>query len=262
MSFDPSPLASLSLPYAGIVGLITLYWLGRVALQARQGKVINVAWWAVAGILALLFTSVLDLPALFGIAAFLLLLAEFWPLAYKKAEHKPRATWFFLAVFFGFLGAISIVFSGILSLTTLFATFAALLVGIAGLLMVVLFAEPKLAPQPVSLGFQHRWQKSVQPEWPDLSVTLTSNGTYLKNISNSDLYLAGWSPRGVNAWLQAHNAQGEIVKELLVQQEVVLPIGEHDLGVLVWYAMPASNKILLFRAEWLPRSQENERLIN
>jgi hypothetical protein len=258
-----TPLTELTGPYALALGLITLYWLLRTAREARLGHLPGVAWWAVPGLALLLLTPALDVPALFGLGAAALLLAEFWPLPYRRAPRRPSPAWPLVSVLIGAALTFSVWQVPSPAPLALVAALCALLAGMAGLLGVALFparGAPPTARTP--LNFQTRWHRTVTPEWPDLSVTLSEQGAHLKNISRRPVRLAGWSPAGINAWYRVRGPDGEVLSELRVGQEALLPVGERDSGVRVWYGPDRSPEAHLFRADWTPLGRAGGRVLN
>ncbi|BBN95065.1 hypothetical protein DEGR_17980 [Deinococcus grandis] len=67
---------SLNLPLAVTLAVLAAYWLGRVIRAARSRLAPRVTYWAAPGLGALLLAPLLDVPALFGVGAGLMLLAE------------------------------------------------------------------------------------------------------------------------------------------------------------------------------------------
>lgn len=260
---DLGPLSGLTGPYALALGLIALYWLLRVGREARLGSLPRVAWWAVPGLALLLLTPTLDVPALFGLGAAALLLAEFWPLPYRRAQGRPSPAWPLVSLLIG----AALVFSAWQvprpELLALVAALCALLAGVAGLLGAALYPARGAAPKASApLNFQTRWHRTVTPEWPDLSVTLSEQGAHLKNISPRPVRLAGWSPAGINAWFRVRGPDGEVLSELRAGQEALLPVGERDSGVRVWYGPDTSPQAHLFRADWTPVGRADGRVLN
>mgnify|MGYP000557160165 CR=1 FL=1 len=78
--------------YALTLLLLTLYWWRRVAREGREGRVPRAAWWSVPGLVFMLFAPILEQPTFFGVGAFMLLFAEFWPGAYRRAQ-RPGWWW-------------------------------------------------------------------------------------------------------------------------------------------------------------------------
>ncbi len=264
--FAVTPITEITLPFALALGLIALYWLLRVAREARLGYLPRVAWWALPGLALLLLTPVLDVPALFGIGAAALLLAEFWPLPYRRAATRPSPAWPLVGV----LSAVALM-AAVLNAPTpqplaFGAALGALLAGAAGLLGVALYPVRETgraaAGRSSTLNFQARWHRTVTPEWPDLSVTLSERGAHLKNISRRPLLLAGWSPAGINAWYRVRGPDGRVLAELRAGQEALLPMNGRDSGVRVWYGPDPSSDPHLFRADWTPTARADQRVLN
>ena len=261
---DLTPLTEVTGVYAIFLGLIALQWLVRVGREARLGYLPRVAWWAVPGLALLLLTPTLDVPALFGLGAAALLLAEFWPLPYRRASRRPSPAWPLVSVLVGAVLAFSLLQGERSEPLAFVAAVCALLAGLAGLLGTALYPAGGVlarAPQP-PLNFQTRWHPTVTPEWPDLSVTLSEQGAHLKNISPRPVRLAGWSPAGINAWYRVRGPDGQVLSELRAGQEALLPVGERDSGVRVWYGPDKSPDAHLFRADWTPLGRADGRVLN
>ncbi|MFK7601752.1 hypothetical protein ACI3L1_06025 [Deinococcus sp. SM5_A1] len=258
-----TPLTEVSGLYALVIGLIALQWLLRTAREARLGYLPRVAWWAVPGLALLLLTPTLDVPALFGLGAAALLLAEYWPLPYRRVSARPSPAWPLVSVLIGAALAFGILQNQRPEPVAFVAALCALLAGMAGLLGVVLYpAKGAAAKTRPSLNFQTRWHRTVTPEWPDLSVTLSEQGAHLKNISKRPVRLAGWSPAGINAWYRVRGPDGEVLSELRAGQEALLPVGERDSGVRVWYGPDKAQEAHLFRADWTPLGRADGRVLN
>lgn len=245
----PGPLTGANPLYLLAVGSLGVFWLWRVWSEGRQGRRPLAAWLSLPGLLALLAAPRLDIPALFGMGAALLLLAEYGPGTYLKVKRRPRAAWL--------LGVLA---TGLALLVGAqwFAATGVLLGAAAGLVSALaLPPAPARPPARRSLGFAARWQSARVPEWPELSLTLTQDGATLKNESAQALALAGWSPAHTNAWLlplDTTPAQGgRPLRVLEPRASAFLPLGEREGGVRVWYA-PAQDlgDLRLFRADWRP----------
>lgn len=258
-----APLTPLLPGVSGLFGLSLLllvaYWLGRVGREARQGFRPGVAWWTVPGLLCVLLAPVLDVPPLFGVGAGLLLLAEFWPLAYRRARTRPGWTWPLIAALLGLALGWSALNTGAGQTLPLIAGLLLLLSGLAGLIASAAYPRATLT----ELGFQTRWGRSRVPEWPDLSVTLTPSGAQIRNVSRAPLRLAGWSPRSVNGWLLVRDPQGQPLNTLRAGQSAFLPLAHHEGGVRVWYVpVRRPQETLLFRADWTPVQAQGTRVLN
>lgn len=264
------------------VALIAAQWLWRVGREARLGFTPGVAWWAVPGLMCLLLAAILDVPALFGVGAALLLLAEFWPPAYRRPRSRPDPAWPAVGAVLSLVAVV-----GVLRREALGApgggagpqpVLLTLLLGLsvasaAGLLGALRF--PKAATRP-ALGFQARWNRTLTPDWPELNVTLSERGAHLRNVSRTPLRLAGWSPAGMNAWYRVRDEQGRVLAELAAGQVALLPVTPFDSGVRVWYgpvegrrgADPrgeqdaGSPPARLFRADWTPAAHAARRVLN
>ncbi len=262
---DLAPLPEVTGLYAVFLGLIALQWLLRVGREARLGYLPRMAWWAVPGLALLLLTPTLDVPALFGLGAAALLLAEFWPLPYRRASARPAPAWPLVSVFIGLVLALSVLQTPSLEPVAFVTALSALLAGVAGLLGVTLFPAGGVAVAArnrPALNFQTRWHRTVTPEWPDLSVTLSEQGAHLRNISKRPVRLAGWSPAGINAWYRVRGPDGQVLSELRAGQEALLPVGERDSGVRVWYGPAKTQEAHLFRADWTPVGRADQRVLN
>ncbi|MFC3835443.1 MULTISPECIES: hypothetical protein [Deinococcus] len=253
--FPLEPLYPVSGVLALSIALIAAYWLLRIGREARRRFVPTVAWWTLPGLGMLLAAAILDIPALFGVGAAVLLLAEFWPGAYRRTADRPPFAW----------PAVGVVIGGALLLSVLRAepqplplVLALLLVlaGGAGLLASALYPRPV----PAAPGFLARWNTPVVPEWPELNVTLSERGAHLKNVSRGKLLLAGWSPAGVNAWYRVRGEDGQVVSELRAGQEALLPVSAWDSGIRVWYGAAEAPRV--FRADWTPAARAAERVLN
>ncbi|WP_288404230.1 hypothetical protein [uncultured Deinococcus sp.] len=248
-----TPLFGLSLL------LLAAYWLGQVWREARRGWRPGAAWWAVAGLLALLLAPVLDVPPLFGVGGGLLLVLEFWVPGYRRARTRPGWTWPLIAALLGAALGWSALVTGAGQTLPLVAGLTLLLCGLAGLLSSAAYPRTRRT----ELGFQARWSRSRVPEWPDLSVTLTPSGAQIRNVSRSELRLAGWSPRSVNGWLLVRDPQGQPLNTLRAGQTAFLPLAHHEGGVRVWYVpVRGPQDTLLFRADWTPVQSQGTRVLN
>lgn len=251
------PLGPVSGALALCVAVIAGYWLGRVAREARARFRPGVAWWGVPGLAALLAAAIVDVPALFGIGAAALLLAEFWPDAYRPAAARPAFAWPAVGAVTGGALVVGVLGQAPQPLLLVFAL-ALLLAGVGGLVASALY----VAGRPV-LGFQARWNTPHVPEWPELNVTLTERGAQLKNVSRGRVRLAGWSPAGVNAWYRVRGEDGRVLAELRAGQVALLPVSEWDSGVRVWYGRGRVDApARLFRADWTPAARAAERILN
>lgn len=245
-------------PFAVMLALLCLYWLLRVGREARRGCVPRVAWWGVPGLCLLLLAPVLDVPALFGVGAGLLLLSEFWPAAYIRARQRPGWAWPLVALVVGGALALNLLGPAPVSRVSALGALAGLLVGTAGLLPPLLLPHP--APRP--LGFETRWKATVTPDFPDLSVSVTPRGAHLKNVSSRPLRLAGWTPAGINAWYRVRGEDGRALNVLRAGQVVLLPLDGEASGVRVWYAPQHTAAPHLFRADWTPPARAGSRVLN
>lgn len=248
--------------YALTLLLLTLYWWRRVAREGREGRVPRAAWWSVPGLVFMLFAPILEQPTFFGVGAFMLLFAEFWPGAYRRAQ---RLGWWWpaLGALLGTALLVSVMRSTQSQRPALAASLALLLSGVAGLVSAL--AWPRSQPGSAALPGWPRWMNVTVPEWPDLSVTLTGNGAELRNVSASPLNISGWSPARMNGWLTVRNTHGEPVHTLAAGESAWLPIGEHISGVRVWYQVNESSgeaQARLFRADWTPAARQQERVLN
>ncbi|ANE43441.1 hypothetical protein [Deinococcus puniceus] len=254
-----TPITRVSGAFAVMIGVLAAYWLLRVGREARLGWVPRVAWWSVPGLALLLYAPVLDVPALFGIGAALLLIAEFWPGAFAPARQKPSPAWPLVGVALGAVLTVGVVRAAPdVSSVVVGTALILLLLGTGGLLASVLYPVATRLP-----GFGVRWQTAQSPELPDLTVTLTEHGAQLRNVSRRTLNLAGWSPASVNGWLRLRDETGQPLNTLRAGQTAFLPLDGQESGVRVWYvagSTPATP--LLFRADWTPRVHANYRVLN
>lgn len=245
--------------YGLVVVLIAVYWLWRVAAQARLGLRPAAAWWALPGLAALALAQALDVPALLGVGAALLLYAEFWPGAFRNnSGMRPGIGWPLVALVLGtalLSGPDSL--AGLLGLLLGFG-------GVAGVLLSLFWPRRLPAAPPLrTLGFETRWNRAVTPEWPELSLSLTAQGARLRNESPRDLLLSGWSPAGINAWLPLRDHAGAGWKTLRAGQEAFLPLSGQESGVRVWYRPESPDAAPhLFRADWTPTAGSGERVLN
>lgn len=247
--------------FLGSLVLLTAYWFYRVGSEARAARVPRVAWWAVPGLVMMLFSQGLEQsqPTFFALGAAALLLAEFWPYAYRRVSGRPPATWPVLGLILGAAMVLAIFDKPEQQSFALAVGLGAVLAGIAGLITAGFWPKPR----PASLGFGARWKPITIPEWPDLSVTLTERGAELKNVSRQTLELAGWSPSSINGWLMVRDEHGQSLNKLRAGQTAFLPLTDHERGVRVWYALSGqSNDPRLFRADWVPVQGQNSRILN
>ncbi|GAA5511605.1 hypothetical protein Dcar01_00316 [Deinococcus carri] len=256
--FGLTPGDQVTPQYAVALALIAGYWLWRVAREAGRRLVPRVSWWTVPGLGLLWLTPVADVPALFGLGAALLLLAEFWPGAFRPARERPAWAWPLVGVLTGLaLLALDAARGG--TEAAVVVALAALLAGLGGL-SAALYRE---RPRSRTLGLEVRFAPVQLPEWPDLSVTLTERGAELVNVSGKPLRLAGWSPSGMNAWLRVRTEAGTPLNTLHAGQAAFLPLNERMGGVRVWY-MPTHRRAgpCLFRADWTPQAYADQRVLN
>lgn len=249
---------SLNLPLAVTLAVLAAYWLGRVIRAARSRLAPRVTYWAAPGLGALLLAPMLDVPALFGVGAGLMLLAEYWPHAFVPARTRPAPAWPLVVTVLG-AGLGMNVLQGRTDPWITAISAALLLAGLAGLL-----AAAAYRPWPVTppLTFASRWKTVTTPDWPELTVTLSEQGAHLRNVSGRALRMAGWSPAGLNAWYPVRTPAGEAVQELAAGQEALLPVHGHDHGVRVWYAPARGEATHLFRADWTPTAHAEDRVLN
>lgn len=239
---------------------VTLYLGVRLWREARQGRVPRVAWWNLPGLLALLYAPVQEQPTFFALGAFALLVAEYWPGAYRLARQRPGRWWPALGFSLGLALLVRamqqpgvphlIPFVG---LTLLLAGGVQLLVSSGWRSQQGVAFTPPVWP---------RWAKVSTPDYPDLSITLTGNGAELKNISTTALALSGWSPNHLNAWLMIRDHQGDLLSTLKVGETALLPLNDTVSGVRVWYSAAGRTEAQLFRADWTPAHQQGRRILN
>jgi hypothetical protein len=251
--------------YTLLLALIAAYWLGRVAREARLRWEPRVSWWSVPGLGLLWAAPLAEVPALFGLGAALLLIAEFWPGAFRPTRERPGWAWPLVGVLTGLtlLALIAVQGGTEVSLTV---ALGALLAGLGGLTASGLYrGRPARGRTP---GLEVRFGRVQLPDgpdlnWPDLSVTLTGDGARLVNVSGAPLRLAGWSPSGVNAWLRVRDEGGAPLNVLKSGQSAFLPLDRRAGGVRVWY-VPGDRRgeARLFRADWTPQAYADRRVLN
>ncbi|MDO4264327.1 MAG: hypothetical protein Q4C67_09015 [Deinococcus sp.] len=244
-------LERLNLWFVAAWGVLALYWLVRVAraAQRRQGPAVSL--WSVPGLMLLLLAPLLEVPALFGLGAALLLAADWWPHAFRPAPQRPAWAWgLVLAVLGG---------GALLAQTPTFLTLCGGMVlalwGLAGLISGLLWRPAGrrtatwLPPsglgkqEPPTFGTGVRWQARRRPDPPELSVTLGQGYLLLHNESRQTLHLRGWTPAHRNAFLALDRA--------------LPPAAEHRLnrspgqgGVRVWYTPAGSPEVRVLHADW------------
>lgn len=250
----------VSLLYALILLAITVYWWRQVWHHGRRAEAPRVAWWSVPGLLLLLFTPILEQPTFFALGAFALLVGQYWPWAYRRAERHPG--WFWAVTFLLLGGALlfSVLRSGEVQRLAFAAALALLFSGGAMLVSALAWRTEKPVATPTTWP---RWANVTVPEWPDLSITLTSQGAELKNVSKKPLAVSGWSPARSNSWLLVRDAQGHALRTLKVGETALLPLNDQASGVRVWYKTSGETQQRLFRADWTPaRYQSQDRVLN
>ena len=270
----PTGLPGVTWLYALALAALAVFWWVRVAREARRGRIPRQGWWFVPGLLALLLAGPTELPALFGVGVALLLLAEFWPLAYARPRARtgrgqtgsghtaPRLGWPLFGLVGGFLLLSSALMAGEANLATVLSVVAALVAGVGGLLAATLLPRPAHRP-PNEPGFALRWQTPLVPEWPELSLSLTGEGAQLTNTSPQSVRVAGWSPARTNAWLRLRTAEGTPLDTLPAGQSAYLPLQPYASGPRVWYVLPSDpHRPRLFRADWTPPVTGPERVLN
>ena len=265
----PTGLPGVTWLYALALGALAVFWWVRVAREARRGRAPRQAWWFVPGLLALLLAGPTELPALFGIGAALLLLAEYWPLAYarprkqavKGATRRPGLSWPLVGLVVALFLLSSALLTGTVNLPTVLVVVGGLVAGVGGLLSAALWPRPvRTLNEP---GFEVRWQTPLVPEWPEFSLALTEGGVQLTNASPQPLRVAGWSPAHANAWLRLRSAEGSRINVLPAGQSAYLPLHPHESGLRVWYTLPGDpQQPRLFRADWTPAAAQADRVLN
>lgn len=268
----PTGLPGVTWLYALALAALAVFWWVRVAREARRGRIPRQGWWFVPGLLSLLLAGPTELPALFGVGVALLLLAEFWPLAYVRPRRipghaperarRPRLGWPLFGLVGGFLLLSSALMAGEANLATVLSVVAALVAGVGGLLAATLLPRPARRP-PNEPGFALRWQTPLVPEWPELSLSLTGEGAQLTNTSPQSVRVAGWSPARTNAWLRLRTAEGTSLDTLPAGQSAYLPLQPHASGLRVWYVLSSDpQRPRLFRADWTPPVAQPQRVLN
>ncbi|AZI42215.1 hypothetical protein EHF33_05180 [Deinococcus psychrotolerans] len=250
-------LTQLTPLYAAVLLGVAITWLWQVAKSARRSLWPRLGILMPLGLTSLLAAPVLDVPALFGMGAGLVLIAAYWPVLRLRGPPRPAEgglMWLLLIA-----GLLSVSWGvQMQSANLLFGAAALTLYSLALLLSATLY--PKrfnvIAPNfKVSPTFLRRWQGAVTPAVADLELTLDVNAARLVNTSGHTLHLAGWSPASGNAWLRTRSADGELLSTLSAGETVYLmpwsPMrgGPHE-GVRLWYAREGEDATYLFRADW------------
>lgn len=226
---------------------LALYWLGRVALQARRyGRRPAVSWWAVPGLLLLALAPLTENEALFGLGAGALLLGEWHPGAFLRARQRPVWAW---GIGLGLLGAAALGARPV--------TFLSLILGLGlslwglGALAAALFwrglrpTQGRLLPRRDTWVPGARWQAAVRPAVPELSLTLGERAAALRNDAPHAVQLRGWAP----VYPQSLNSFYPLDLLLPPGAEVALPRLGQQCGLCVWYRVP--QEVRLFRADWV-----------
>ena len=260
----PTGLPGVTWLYALALTVLAAFWWSRVAREARRGRLPRQGWWFVPGLLGLLLAGPAELPALFGVGAALLLLAEYWPRAYLRPAppaQRPGLGWPLVGLVTAVLLLSSALIAGEANLATVLTVVGCLVAGVGGLLAAALLPRPA---RPLNEpDFALRWQTPLVPEWPEFSVSLTGEGARLTNASPHSLRVAGWSPARTNAWLRLRTPEGQRLDILNAGQSAHLPLHPHASGLRVWYTLPGeSQQPRLFRADWTPATAKTDRVLN
>lgn len=254
----------LNLWFIAALGVLVLYWLGRIAFAARQRKRPGPALWSVAGLLSLLLAPLTEVPALFGLGAAVLLLADWWPRAFVATGQRPRWGWGLMLVLVG---------AGVLAVTKL--TYLSLMLGgaltlggLAWLLSGLLWPTQRpisegwwLPPsslgklQAPTFGSEWRWQPQWQPDPPDLSLSLGQGYLLLHNSSGQTVHLRGWSPTHRNTFLALDTRLPAAAQQRLSREP-------QQQGVRVWYTMEGQSGVRVLRTDWLEGEAGGERTLN
>ncbi|WP_261663846.1 hypothetical protein [Deinococcus sp. Marseille-Q6407] len=255
-------LERLNIWFLAAWGLLALYWLARVAFAARRRQRPAVSLWSIPGLLLLPLAPLLEVPALFGIGAALLLLAEWWPRAFVPARQRPEWGWGLVLTVLG--GAALLADPP--SFLSLSGGVALSLWGLARLLSGLLWrpARPPARWLPPStlgkreaptFGTEVRWQVRQVPDPPELSVTVRQHDLLLRNDSGQELLLRGWAPAHRNAFLA-------LDKRLPPAAEQRLRRAPDQSGVRVWYTPAGSSEVRVLRADWQAPDPAQERVLN
>ncbi|MGI8746758.1 MAG: hypothetical protein ACR2J4_00185 [Deinococcus sp.] len=270
-------LNALTVPYLLLLLALALEWLWRVWREGRQHARPGLARLAPPGLTALLAAPLTHTDALFGVGAALLLIAAYAPAAYlprpalsgqQARDAAGRSLVGLLGLFVcaplllalgtpgkgwsagwtgslagtGWLAGAWAVWAGV----TLWALGQAL--GLASGRR----ASARAASRGPGLGL--RFGPLASPEWPDLELRLEPGRARLLNVGSSALYLAGWSPASVNAWLLPRDEGGRPLGRLPVGKAALLtPWPQGEAGLRVWYRRDGSpGGGMVFRADWTP----------
>ena len=255
-------LTTLSLAYVLALFALSVQWLLAVWQQARVGRRPALAYLAAPGLAALLAAPLLRADPLFGLGAALLLIAAYAGGAYRPApgEHHGRALrrgrlLFLLLAAVG--GA-----AQVLQLPPLVWTLWA---GLLLLSLGYLLSSGRQSRQRdrTAPGLSLRFGPLTAPVWPDLELRLEGDQARLYNIGAAGLYLAGWSPSGVNGWLRPQDAKGQPLALLPRGATALLsPWPAGHSGVRVWYVRQNEPEVaLVFRADWTPLNSP-QRVLN
>lgn len=250
-------LTQLTPLYAAVLLSVAITWLWQVAQSARKSLWPRLGLLMPLGLASLLAAPVLDVPALFGMGAGLVLIAAYWPV--PRLRGPPRraeggSTWLLLiAALLWISWAVQVQ-----SVNQLLGVAALTLYSLALLLSALLYPKRSSVAAPnfkVPQTFLRRWQGAVTPAVADLELTLDMNAARLLNTSGHTLHLAGWSPASGNAWLRIRSADGKLLSTLDAGETAYLmpwsPMrgGAHE-GVRLWYAREGEDATYLFRADW------------
>ena len=140
----PTGLPGVTWLYALALTVLAAFWWSRVAREARRGRLPRQGWWFVPGLLGLLLAGPAELPALFGVGAALLLLAEYWPRAYLRPAppaQRPGLGWPLVGLVTAVLLLSSALIAGEANLATVLTVVGCLVAGVGGLLAAALLDE-------------------------------------------------------------------------------------------------------------------------
>lgn len=240
--------------------LVAIYWLWRVAQAARTQQVPRMAWWGLPGLLCLFMAPILEIEYLLGIGAVFLLVAEFFPNTFVKSAQRIDASWPLVGALLGLVLLLSMSISGTSGNIWVYGfSWLILLWGLAGTISSAFFQKDYPAQEKTILV---RLKKAIEPEQPDLSVTLTPDGAELHNVSRKTLKLAGWSPATSNGWLVFRDERGYPLNDLKAGQVAFIPLEEYEAGIRVWYAFNNLSEPLVFRANWTPQTKMTQRVLH
>lgn len=262
------PLARLTPLYLLTLAALLGSWLLTVVGRARQGERPHFALLAAPGLACLLTAPLAEAPAFFGVGAVLLLIAFYWPYAYRRA-HPPRQR----AAFPGpalLLSVLASLACTLLPWTRSGYLLSAALLGLAlaglGVALGRVLQPRRRAPRPWQGPFL-RLARTQLPVTAELELRFSGAQPYLDNLSATAVEVWGWSPvlrtelGPMNAWLPLRAEDGGRLPTLTNRGSGLLsPWPAEATGLRVWYTH-GDGQPRLFRADWhvVPTS---ERVLN